>query len=94
MLIGAYIGTLLPAFLIVAITAATILAHIVVSIFLTSPPGGTWELLQAHRRDHGDRILVGPPGDFVNIQEKGGRHTNNQGRNQVLVESQCLEENL
>ncbi len=61
-LVGAYIGTLVPVFFIVAFTAGIVSAHIIACIFLRSPPGGTWELLQAHRRDHGDRVLAGPPG--------------------------------
>ncbi len=66
-LVGAYIGTLVPSSFIVAFTAGTVLAHILVFIFLRSPPGGAWELLQAHRRDHGDRILAGPPGNVIKI---------------------------
>ncbi len=76
-LVGEYIGTLVPAFFIVVFTAATILAHIVVCIFLRSPPGGAWELLEAHGRDHGDRILAGPPGHAFNTQEKDGNREEN-----------------
>ncbi len=76
-LVGEYIGTLVPAFFIVVFTAGTIFAHIVVCIFLRSPPGGAWELLQTHERDHRDRILAGPPGDAFNKQEKGGNREEN-----------------
>ncbi len=68
-LIGAYIGTLVPAFFVVAFTACSVLAHIVVCIVLRAPPGGAWELIQAHGRHNGDRILAGPPGDVVKIQQ-------------------------
>ncbi len=71
-LVGSYIGTMVPAFFVVTFTAATVLVYIAVCIVLRSPPGGAWELLQAHGRDNEDRILAGPPGDVVNIQEKGG----------------------
>ncbi len=85
-LIGAYVGTLVPAFLIVALTAGTVVVQIVVRIFLRSPPGGAWELLEAHRRDHGDRILAGPPGSVIKIQEKGDRKTENLEKNEELVD--------
>ena len=70
-LVGAYIGTLVPAFYVVAITAGTVLVYFIVCIFLSSPAGGAWELLQAHGRDHEDRILAGPPGDVIDIQANG-----------------------
>ena len=73
-IIGAYIGTLVPAFFIAAFTTCIVLVHIVVCFFLKSPPGGSWELLQAHGRDQGDRILSGPPGDLVEIHEKCSSH--------------------
>ncbi len=72
-LVGAYTGTLVPAFFIVAFTSCSILAHIVLCIFLRAPPGGAWELLQAHGRHSRDRILAGPPGGVVNIQESDGK---------------------
>ncbi len=93
-LIGAYIGTLIPAFFIVADTVCTVLAHIVVCIFLMSPPGDAWDLLEAHRRHHGDRILAAPPGDVVNIQEIGGNREEHLEKNQIFVNSQGSCHNL
>ena len=45
-LVGAYIGTLVPAFFIVAFTAGIDLVHIVICTFLRSPPGGALQLLK------------------------------------------------
>ena len=62
---------LVPAFRIFASTAGTVLARIIDCIFFKSPPGSAWELHEAHRRDHGDRILAGLPRLVVYIQRKG-----------------------
>ncbi len=68
--VGAYVGTFVPAFIIVVFTAGTALVYIIICSILKSPPGGSWELLEAHGREHGDRILAGPPGDVINIHAK------------------------
>ncbi len=82
-LIGAYIGTLVPAFFIVAFTGGTVLVHILACTVLRCPPGGAWELLQSHGRDHYDRILAGPQGHIVNIQEKAGSQKESQKKSVV-----------
>ena len=93
-LVGAYIGTLVPTFFIVAFTAGTVLTHTTNCIFLRSPPGGTWELLQALRRDHGDRFLAGPPGNVAKIEEKSGSYDENHGKNLELVNLEGCGVNL
>ncbi len=54
LLVGSYIGKMVLAFFVVIFTSGTVLVYIVVCIFLRSPAGGAWELLQAHKRECGD----------------------------------------
>ncbi len=85
LLVGVYIGTLVPAFFVVSFTTGALLIYIVVRILLRSPPGGSWELFEAHRREHGDRILAGSTGDVINIHANEEKRQGSPGKDDLFI---------
>ena len=75
------------AFVTVVVTLDTGFVYIIICIFFNSPPGSARKLLEAHRRDHGDRVLSGPPGEVMKVHEKTRNREGNPQEMHEYVES-------
>ena len=93
-LVGVYIGILVPAFFIVVFRSVTDMVHAFSCILFRSSRGIAWELLQAHGRDYGDRILARPPDEFIRVQEEPRNREENLQKIQQYVESPDCSEKL